>query len=66
MTRSGIKRCKKCKTMPSVKFFGKDNIIDIFCPSDDRKCYPGAWVTGKDHNKAIDHWNQIYGDSDDN
>jgi len=56
-----INRCKVCKTNPTVQYYGK-NIIDIFCPSDDRKCYPGCWVTGDDHDKAIDHWNSMYGE----
>jgi len=59
-----IKRCKKCKAIPIVKYYGPNNMIDIYCPSDDRKCYPGCWVTHIDHEKGIDQWNDIYGDTD--
>ena len=51
-------RCKECKIQPTIQYYGTGR-IDIYCPSMVRTC---CRITGTDHKKAVDNWNQIYGE----
>ncbi len=59
-----INRCKTCKKQPTVQYYGRDNKVDIFCPSSDSECYPGRCVTGTDYATAVEEWNRLHGEKD--
>jgi len=55
-----IKLCGYCGAAPVVSI-QINGLVDIYCPSPDSKCYPGAWVSHKDLSQAINEWNDLYG-----
>lgn len=56
---NAIRKCKYCGARPTVIY--RNGHLDIWCPSPDAVCYPGASVEGDDPEKVVDSWNEIYG-----
>lgn len=52
--------CKYCGTRPTATY--RNGHLDIYCPSPDSVCYPGAFVEGDDPAKVVKMWNDIYGE----
>ena len=59
---SKVQNCKYCQKRPAVKVFA--DTLDIYCTSPDHDCYPGAWVSGKNHEQVVDEWNMLHGNGE--